>query len=45
MTDRLIPKHGGFRKLRSFQVSKLVHDGTVIFCDRFIDRREILKRR
>jgi four helix bundle suffix protein len=36
---RLIPPHGGYRKLRSFQVAQVVYDGTVIFYDRFIDRR------
>ena len=36
---RLIPKHGGYRKLRSFQTAQLVYDGTVIFCDRFISKR------
>ncbi|HRQ72691.1 MAG TPA: four helix bundle suffix domain-containing protein [Phycisphaerales bacterium] len=35
----LIPKHGGYRKLRSFQVAQLVYDVTVRFCDRYIDRR------
>ncbi len=35
----LIPKHGGYRKLRSFQAAQLVYDGTVIFCDRFVDKR------
>lgn len=35
----LIPKHGGFRKLRSFQVAQQVYDATVIFCNRFIDKR------
>lgn len=37
--DRLIPKHGGYRKLRSFQAAQAVYDATVIFCDRFLDRR------
>jgi four helix bundle suffix protein len=37
-SDRLIPKHGGCRKLRSFQAALAVYDATVIFCDRFIDR-------
>jgi four helix bundle protein len=36
---RVIPTHGGYRSLRSFQVAELVYDGTVIFCDRFIDKR------
>jgi len=35
----LIPTHGGYRNLRSFQVSEIVYDGTVIFCDRFISKR------
>lgn len=35
----LIPKHGGYRNLKSFQIAELVYDGTVTFCDRFIDRR------
>src|SRR5512141_2084340 len=35
----LIPKHGGYRKLRSFQAAQAVYDATVVFCDRFIDRR------
>jgi restriction system protein len=30
---------GGYRKLRSFQVAELIYDGTVIFFDRFIDKR------
>lgn len=34
---RLIPPHGGYRKLRSFQAAQLVYDGTVIFCERFVD--------
>ena len=41
MTSRepLIPKHGGYRKLKSFQVAQLVYDVTVRFCDHYIDRR------
>jgi len=37
--DRVLPPHGGYRKLRSFQTAEQVYDGTVIFCDRFIERR------
>ena len=37
--SELIPKHGGFRKLRSFQVAQQVYDGTVYLCHRFIDTR------
>lgn len=36
---RLIPTHGGYRKLRSFQCAQLVYDATVIFCERFVDKR------
>ena len=35
----LIPPHGGYRELRSFQHAELVYDATVKFCERFIDRR------
>lgn len=35
----LIPPHGGYRKLRSFQSAQLVYDTTVVFCDRFVEKR------
>jgi len=35
----LIPPHGGYRKLRSFQCAQLVYDATVIFCGRFVEKR------
>jgi four helix bundle suffix protein len=38
-TEPLIPKHGGYRKLKSFQVAQLVYDVTVRFCDRYIGKR------
>jgi hypothetical protein len=38
-SEPLIPKHGGDRKLKSFQVAQLVYDVTVRFCDRYIDKR------
>jgi len=31
--------HGGYRRLRSFQASEVIYDGTVAFCDRFVDKR------
>jgi four helix bundle suffix protein len=37
--EPLIPKHGGYRKLKSFQIAQLVYDVTVRFCDRYVDRR------
>ena len=36
--SELIPKHGGYRHLKSFQVAQLVYDVTVRFCDRYVDR-------
>jgi four helix bundle suffix protein len=39
VSEPLIPEHGGYRKLRSFQVSQLAYDVTVRFCDRYIDKR------
>lgn len=38
-TDPLIPKHGGYRNLRSFQIAQLVYDVTVRFCERYMSRR------
>lgn len=37
--SKLIPAHGGYRQLKSFQSAELVYDATQKFCDRFIDRR------
>jgi four helix bundle suffix protein len=37
--DPLIPPHGGYRDLKSFQVAQLVYDVTVRFCDRYIEIR------
>jgi len=35
----IIPPHGGYQKLKSFQAAELVYDATVKFCKRFVDRR------
>jgi len=35
----LIPPHGGYRDLQSYQMAEIVYDATMVFCDRFIDRR------
>lgn len=40
--SNLIPAHGGFRNLKSFQASTLVYDLTVEFCNRFV--RELRMR-
>ena len=37
--DGLIPPHGGYRKLKSFQMAELCFDVTVRFCERYIDKR------
>lgn len=36
--EKLIPRHGGYRKLKSFQIAQLVYDITVRFVDRYVDR-------
>ena len=36
---RLLPKHGGYQKMRSFQTALIAYDATLIFCERFINRR------
>jgi len=38
MTNRFIPPHGGYENLISFQKARIVYDGTVRFCDRFVDK-------
>ena len=37
--EKLIPLHGGYRKLKSFQVAQLAYDVTVRFCDRSLSPR------
>jgi four helix bundle suffix protein len=36
--EKLIPLHGGYRKLKSFQVAQLAYDVTVRFCERYVDK-------
>jgi hypothetical protein len=33
------PAHGGYEDLLSFQKARIVFDGTMRFCDRFVDKR------
>ncbi len=35
----LIPQHGGYRRLKSFQLAQLVYDVTARFCARYLERR------
>jgi restriction system protein len=37
-TSTLRP-HGGYRRLHSFQAAEIIYDGTVSFCDRFVNKR------
>jgi len=38
--EKLIPAHGGYEDLKSFQKARIVYDGTVCFCGRFLERRD-----
>lgn len=38
-SESLIPVHGGYRHLKSFQIAQLAFDVTVRFCDRYISLR------
>ena len=38
-SDGFIDPHGGFRELKSYQMSEIVYDATAAFCDRWISRR------
>lgn len=37
--DPIIVPHGGYRKLKSFQIAQIIYDLTVRFCARYVDRR------
>ncbi|MDP9292531.1 MAG: four helix bundle suffix domain-containing protein [Verrucomicrobiota bacterium] len=36
----IIPPHGGYEDLLSFQKARIVYDGTVRFCQRFLEKRD-----
>lgn len=38
-SDRPLLPHGGYESLRSYRVAEAVYDATVVFCDRFIDKK------
>jgi four helix bundle suffix protein len=38
-TPTLIPPHGGYRELKSYQMAEVIYDATVLFCDRYIEKR------
>ena len=37
--ENLIGPHGGYKKLKTFQISQLVFDLTVRFCNKFVDKK------
>ncbi|MDW7979611.1 MAG: four helix bundle protein [Verrucomicrobiales bacterium] len=37
--EGIIPKHGGYRRTKTWQLADLIYDVTVRFCDKFVDRR------
>lgn len=39
-SEGFIPAHGGYENLVSFQKARIVYDGTVKFCGRFLDKRD-----
>lgn len=40
MTGRFIPPYGGYEDLLSFQKTRILYDGTVWFCKRYLERRD-----
>ena len=40
MPQNFIPPHGGYEELLSFQKARIVYDGTVQFCERFLNKRD-----
>ncbi|MEW6618324.1 MAG: four helix bundle suffix domain-containing protein [bacterium] len=38
-SGQLIPAHGGYRNLQSYQMAEIVFDATTVFCKRFVDSR------
>ena len=39
MTGKIIPPHGGYRKLKSYQTATLIYDLTMEFCKRYLSPR------
>lgn len=40
MNEGFIPAHGGYEDLLSYQRAVIVYDGTVRFCERFLNKRD-----
>lgn len=39
MSDSFVPPHGGYEDLLTYQKALIVYQGTVCFCERFLDKR------
>ena len=35
-----IPTHGNYKELRSYKASVIIYDATVLFCRRFLEKRD-----
>ena len=42
MPQNFIPPHGGYEDVLSFQKARIVYDGTVKFCERFLEKRTVI---
>ena len=40
MTERFIPRHGGYEGLLSFRKARVIYDATVWFCGRYLQRSD-----
>jgi len=40
MAEHFIPTHEGYENLLSFQKARIVYDGTVRFCQRFLKKSD-----
>jgi restriction system protein len=38
--DRLLPKHGGYKNLLTYQLTELIFDVTVLFCKKYVPFRD-----
>jgi len=38
--DGFIPPHGGYAELHSYKKARIVYDGTMRFCERFLNKRD-----
>ena len=36
MSENLLPKHGGYKNLLTFQLAELIFDITVLFCEKYV---------